>query len=518
MSYRTIIGAKLNGVLCYFDLDTCTSRSVTSNANVAQYPAESGDTISDHMYRNPRTLNLSGRFSLAGKNNYESRNSYDLSELIKGAGEIPWDEWLTGEGASLKNVSTIGRLEAIEQIFEFIQEKGILCTILMCEEGSTSVTRFKVRENMALSGISWTEEYNSMQYSFTFTEIIPITTPGTFEVFNYNEKYPSCTLPATKSLGTILIESGMTYDTVLECLMEWGYIAKADAVAYVLKDVKGSQFAAFNNFFQDYVSAQGLGLVVGVTGIAAAGITIGIAAKSSTVAGAIAAAGASTGGVALVVALAAMAVAAVIYGAVKAVKAVKAAKRLKEGFNLIQNYSVYVDSKTCEPTGTPLTSAVVNTTDLGRLRMLLEDVQYEIECVLQDVSCYSFTSDSTDNTSRDMYLQVGTDILTVRVLNDNGFHIQLYKGCDESAAATAPLFGDWPVVTSLYDMDPNLNAVYRDSSRQYTMYLWCPYEDAESQKVLSNYYFIVASGNMKEKMNSLTEVVVDALGTQGYVE
>ena len=68
MEYRTVIGAKLNGRLCYFDLDTCTEKSLSSTATVPQYPVEDGVTVADHMYRNARTLTLSGSFSLAGRN------------------------------------------------------------------------------------------------------------------------------------------------------------------------------------------------------------------------------------------------------------------------------------------------------------------------------------------------------------------------------------------------------------------------------------------------------------------
>ena len=94
MEYRTVIGAKLNGRLCYFDLDTCTEKSLSSSATVPQYPVENGVTVADHMYRNARTLNLAGSFSLAGRNSYENSNLYTKDNIIGNlaGGEKPWEQ------------------------------------------------------------------------------------------------------------------------------------------------------------------------------------------------------------------------------------------------------------------------------------------------------------------------------------------------------------------------------------------------------------------------------------------
>lgn len=523
MEYRTVIGAKLNGRLCYFDLDTCTEKSLSSTATVPQYPVEDGVTVADHMYRNARTLTLSGTFSLAGRNSYENNNLYTKDNIIgelKG-GDKSWDQWFEEDAGELKDLNSVNRLEAIQKVFEYVQAKGILCTVMMCsgKPGSEN-TRFKIRDNMALTNISWREQYNSMSYSFTFTEVITVSKLGVFETFNYESLYPETSLPATKSLGEVVNESGSLYKIVLETLFNAGYIDLADGRAFNLKGVKFDNLAWLDKTIADIIEQLLIGAGAGAAGGLIAGAVIGKVA--SVVAGS--SAGGPIGlcvGIAVAVLIFA---GAGIYGAYK--KSEKK-KRLKEGFNLIQNYGAYVDPETYEPTGVSLQNAIVNQTDIARLRMLMEDIQYQIDTQLRGVQFYSLP-----DSPGDVPITVGVDALTLRITvtnnEDQPFSMQILKGYGSGAEPVSPYFGSWCVESSMYDMDENQNTMYKDSSRQYYMFLFNPYLETEVAKaagynsvsdamqVLSNYYVLSVRGSIKDVINKLSNTITEALENQGY--
>lgn len=523
MEYRTVIGAKLNGRLCYFDLDTCTEKSLSSTATVPQYPVEDGVTVADHMYRNARTLTLSGSFSLAGRNSYENNNLYTKDNIIgelKG-GDKSWDQWFEEDAGELKDLNGVNRLEAIQKVFEYVQAKGILCTVMMCsgKPGSEN-TRFKVRDNMALTNISWREQYNSMSYSFTFTEVITVSKLGVFETFNYESLYPETSLPATKSLGEVVNESGSLYKIVLESLFNAGYIDLADGRAFNLKGVKFDNLVWLGKTIADIIEQLLIGKVAGAAGGLIAGAVVGKVASVI--------AGSSAGGpIGLCVGIAVAVlifVGAGIYGAYK--KSEKK-KRLKEGFNLIQNYGAYVDPETYEPTGVSLQNAIVNQTDIARLRMLMEDIQYQIDTQLRGVQFYSLP-----DSPGDVPITVGVDALTLRITathnEDQPFSMQILKGYGKGAEPVSPYFGSWCVESSMYDMDENQNTMYKDSSRQYYMFLFNPYLETEVAKaagynsvsdamqVLSNYYVLTVRGSIKDVINKLSNTITEALENQGY--
>lgn len=518
--YRVVIGAKLNGRLCYFDLDTCTSKSLSSTATVAQYPVEQGDTIADHMYRNARTLNLSGSFSLAGRNSYDGNNLYTKDNIIGelAGAEKTWEKWFEEDAGELKDLSGLNRLEAIQRVFEYIQAKGILCTVMMCSgKPGDANTRFKVRDNMALSSIQWREQYNSMSYEFGFTEIISVTRGVEFETFNYDGLYPSTYLPATKSLGKMISDTGSLVKTIMEALFDWGYIDWADGKAYSLKGAKTGMNGGIYHTCADIIARN-----FAIGGIAA----VGVGAGAGYVAGTIAAASGATGPIGLAIGLVVAGVILAVTGIVTIVQTEQKRARLNAGFNLIRDYVNFVDPETLEPLQN-IDSAQVNDPDIARLRQLLEDVQYEIENQINNVGIYTITDDDTDAASRDVPIQVGVDSLTVRINRDgDGYKIQLLKGYGDDAETISPLFGGWPVVDSLYNMSSGTNILYKDSSRQYELYLYNPYANAEVAKAcgvsnpnaLSNCYLVVSHGNIQDNMDNLSKIVSRALANQGYTE
>ena len=184
ISYRTVIVAPLptmqivediNGFRKeevvirnqFLPIDYIGSKSVKSSSTVISQPMQSGDTMSDHMYRNPTTISISGTFALNGRN---------------------WDN------ATYDNIVFLqDRLTAVQTVFEYIKNNGVLCTIITiaCDMSGADVasydeygnfignmnsenTRFLTRDNMALTSITWTEIGNTLDFSFEFLEVISI--------------------------------------------------------------------------------------------------------------------------------------------------------------------------------------------------------------------------------------------------------------------------------------------------------------------------------------------------------
>lgn len=549
-AYRTVIGAKLNGRLCYFDLDICTSRSLNSSATVPQYPVEAGVVVSDHMYRNARTLTLNGAFSLAGRNAFENNDLYTLDNITGGTdgGDVTWEEWFAGAGADLKGIAGCGRLEAIQRVFEFIQSKGVLCTVMMCSGNpSNGSVRFKVRDNMVLSSISWTEEYNSMHYTLGFTEVITVSQVGEFETFDYSALYPTVYLPGTKSLGALINESGTLYETVLTALIDTGFIDLADAKALTLKGIKDTNAKLdeiFSNIVPNLVQQRALeyGIIGGVVGLSvgvAATAGASVAAASGVAAGATVALASNPIGWMILGVIAVAAVGALIGAGVGRIQekteTYRRAKNARNGFNLIRDYAVYVDPETFEPTGANIDNAVVDTNSVTKLRELLEDIQYDVDNMSSNLEFYTFTNDITDNKSRDTTIQCGNDLLTIRIVrqadgSQSPFRMQIYRGVGDEATPVTPLHGDWSVASGLTEMKNDVNAVYKDTSRQYRLFLLNIYSsddiarqagynsEEDARKNLCTYNLCVARENVEDEVNKLSDTIINALSNYGYGE
>lgn len=125
-------------------LDTINDVSVASSSRLTRHPIVNGDIIADHMYKEAITVRLNGSFSL--------------------------------NGGTLVNINTSGStLSNIQKLFERLKNEGIICTLMKITTDATQNLRFLQRANMVLSDISWTEKINSMNFDFTFTQVLTNT-------------------------------------------------------------------------------------------------------------------------------------------------------------------------------------------------------------------------------------------------------------------------------------------------------------------------------------------------------
>lgn len=187
----------------YLQLDYQKPKEVSATSNIVQQPLISGDVMSDHMYRNPKTITISGKFGLNGK--YRNDNIYTNLENKNG-----------------------DRLSAVQTVFETINEKGVLCDIVTMEtddsnEFDNSKTRFLARRNMALTSISWTEYQDTLDYNFTFTEVIMVNDIE-FDIDFSDDQNPDLQEPDVCGLGTLLADNAEFERIVLEALYKSKYI------------------------------------------------------------------------------------------------------------------------------------------------------------------------------------------------------------------------------------------------------------------------------------------------------
>ena len=147
--YAVTISCKLNDEdtnLTTIVLDSVDDSNVSLNSSITSSPLVNGDVISDHMYKEPITYSFSGVLS------------------HNGSKTIVVDK----DGS---------RLSDIQEIFEKIKNNGILCTIVkikILDKIDKNEAQFKIRNNMVLQSISWTEKINSLGFTFSFKEIMTV--------------------------------------------------------------------------------------------------------------------------------------------------------------------------------------------------------------------------------------------------------------------------------------------------------------------------------------------------------
>lgn len=172
--FAVVIGFKFNNEEYQsIVLDTVGDVSVGGSSRITEQPVVSGDLISDHMYTEPKTLNLSGSISI---------NDSKVTVV-------------TGSGSKLAN---------FEELFERIQKEGVRCDIVKISMKNEDDIRFLHRENMVVQRFGWTERINSLDYSMSFKQVMT-TSVITTDVDIDDQYLPNVTEPLTLSFSDTLI-------------------------------------------------------------------------------------------------------------------------------------------------------------------------------------------------------------------------------------------------------------------------------------------------------------------------
>lgn len=128
-----------DSVTRYITLDLVKSISISSSSQITTYPLVTGDIMSDHKYDEPKSVSISGTFSLNGKFN----DSFAFE----------------GERTA--------RLKNIQEYFEAVKKYGKLITFVCSADGA----RFSTIDNLVLTEIRFDLGVNSMNFSFSLKEV-----------------------------------------------------------------------------------------------------------------------------------------------------------------------------------------------------------------------------------------------------------------------------------------------------------------------------------------------------------
>lgn len=247
-SYRLVMETVVENTRCFFEFDSVTDVDVTSTSQITEHPLVNGDTITDHMYNMPASMTVTGKFSLQGSKRY------------------PYD------GAN-------GRLANIEDIFEKIRREGITSKLMTISGNDESTARFKIRENMALTSITWNEHLNSMDFTFQFNEVLQ----ANVQEVSYDVDVTDPNLPALTDASSL---------DFTDTLLDWNQVDLIVMKKLISIEAVTSDFLQFACDFAKSMTVGGLtGFGIGVVAGIAVLKTVLIACGSVPVYGWIAAAG-----------------------------------------------------------------------------------------------------------------------------------------------------------------------------------------------------------------------------------
>lgn len=184
------------------EFDVVNGHSINASSTITTYPIVDGDTVADHMIRQPTSITINGVFSLYG----------NKPTLFSGNED---------------------RLTNIETYFERIKDEGVMCTLVTMERGggSSSKQRFKVRNNMVLTNINWTEGQSDIKFSFTFTEALTVNLDD-IEIDYTDENLPAITNPATLDFTDTLINWEEVDKIVIKQLHDLGLCTDDFLIAF----------------------------------------------------------------------------------------------------------------------------------------------------------------------------------------------------------------------------------------------------------------------------------------------
>lgn len=175
-------------------LDTVEATGVDSTSTITQHPTVFGTPIADHMYRNPVTVSLTGTFSLNGKKGIVIEHGH-------------------------------GSLRRVEEMFEELKNKGVDCTITKITTDNHDSAQFAIRTHMVLQSIHWVENVNTVDFSFTFQEVL-VADVVEADVDPDDRFAPNINYAKAANFSDTLLDWVMVDELVIKQLWDFELIAK----------------------------------------------------------------------------------------------------------------------------------------------------------------------------------------------------------------------------------------------------------------------------------------------------
>ena len=472
----------------YFPIDLLENRRVSATSNIATHPLMNGDTISDHMYRNPTTVSFGGQFSLSGRN-YKNK-SYDF----------------IGEKGD--------RLTNVQKVFEFIKNNAILCDIVTLEidvdkadpdddsksEYSSSNTRFITRHNMALQSINWEEKLNSMGFSFEFKEIITVDVDEF--VIDNDPDLPNVYQPRAASIGTVLNDLQILPQTIIRLLNDNGYIDKTWANG--VWEAIGKNLVGIMQI-EVYASIGALiGMIVLKVAVALL-IKLGVLTAGTGIAAAIFPVG--------TVIAAAVGVAVGLYcGIKKLINYNKNKEKKKKQFKMVNNA---ID------------------TDLERMVNLIDEIGRAMNTQSNNLLVYDFQfSEEEDDTkvNNQYIVTLGNELYYLNVISKNVepyFDVQILSSKANGGEEINPkqIKNSFPIVTNLQDCKDS-RVWFTDSTGEYKAFLVNVSLDSENSDTeekrksiaphWAGYMIWVCKGSMEQQLKVINDTIIQEVEKRGY--
>lgn len=460
----------------YLPIDYLDDRNISANSKIVTQPLQNGDTMSDHMYREPIRETIKGKFSLNGRNwNNDSYNFMFRND----------------------------RLTSIQYVFEYIKNTGTLCTltsVISQVDGADCIyydsegnlkgninpakTRFLTRENMALTGISWTEKVNVLDFDFNFEEVIMIDSES-YEIDPTDITLPQISSPKTQSVGTLLFDTGELPLMVTQTLYDNGYIE--DDWLRALNDMGTTIIGTLATLLVFAAS-------VGIIALTISSITSGGLALT-----ALGGAAASVFPVGTIIAAGAVAIGAIAFGIASLINYWNKKEKEKKAFKLVNG-----DPKP----------------DFNRYCNLLDDIEMAVNKASSNIAIYSFPNDEQMQIS----LSIGGNyyFITFNSINEDPYwntEITLNGFGEKGNSIGNCKRGNFPVITDFSEMDENVNLWFKDINKEYQVYLVNPSlaldkteaEYKENAKALSTYSIWIIKGSAKETVKTIENAIMEAL-------
>ena len=353
--YTLVVDADNQGfdnVKRYISLDKVDSLSLNSDSDITSYPLLTGDTMSDHKYDHPKTIQLRCEFSLNGRFN----NSFV-------------------EGSYSSN-----RLKNIETYFEAVQKYGKTMS-LIC--GLKNGTRFRQRDNLIIQSIQYEYGLNNIKMNLGLKEVYFFESGSDIEVSEYEGDPNLPTLAEFKTLdfSEDIIGQSNTAEMAIRALNDNGLIQKEFA-----EDI------ANNNSYWRGVAIIEIGKVAAVLLALAAVMAVKIAAAVAATTGVAATLSATAVSVPVVGAII-VAVAAIAIGVgVMIHNAIERDRKSK----LIQEFTYYSNHDQ-------------ESEEFARFMRYIKTVQDAFDEIASnnDIKCYGFSSNTN---KQEMYLSIDDNI------------------------------------------------------------------------------------------------------------
>lgn len=420
--FAVVISCKMNesdSTNTSFVLDTVDDTSVTSNSVIATHPIVNGDIVADHIYNQPDSLTLTGTFSLNG---------------TKGI-------VVNQEGA---------KLEQVQLLFEKIKKEGIICSVVKIHNDENKNIRFKLHESMVLNHITWIEKANSLDFTFTFTEVLLVNIKEDLLPDQSDKYLPEITDPVTLNFTDTFIDWESITASINNILSSEKLIT--EDFLYYLSSMTETTLAALG------ISLALAGWIV---------LALHLSNPIGWIVTAVAAAG------------------AIIYGIVKSIVNFVQGQKYK-----IQQFQLYKEEEK-------------NRKEVERYCNFQDELHKNLMQLNNAIKVYNIGS----NTSQECSLSIDNNYYWFVFTKDNttsNYKLEI-KDMNESIKKVKLDISSSP--TNFSQLHSN-NSLYRAAEGGSYIYLICPNEDKTN---LTNYYIVVSSMNLDKYNEAITKIIKNAI-------